>query len=87
MSEHVQIPEKQNVFVYLDGGYLKKGFINELSGKISNGASNSVYLIKIGPLDYSQWYPSDPKGSSCTGKIYSSYFYKEELGKATYTGL
>lgn len=39
MSEYVHIPEKQNVFVYFDGGYLKKGFINELSGKISKGGA------------------------------------------------
>lgn len=39
MSEHIQISENQDVFVYLEGGHLKWRVINTLSRKNCNGGS------------------------------------------------
>ena len=47
MSEHIQISENQDVFVYLKGGHLKRIVINTLSRKICNGGSSCVLLGKF----------------------------------------
>lgn len=52
MSEHVQIPEKQNVFMYLEDGHLKRRVFGELLGKFAMEEAD-VFIGKSGPLHYS----------------------------------